>query len=248
MSNYSIKPFFIIFLFSLLACGSGPDAPGSDRLSEVKTRRLGDAQALLQQYGLSWDDFELYIRAFKKEKKLEVWAKEKGNHQFKQIDIYLFCKSSGTLGPKRREGDGQIPEGFYHIDRFNPKSQYHLSLGINYPNAADRKHADHSAPGSDIFIHGGCETVGCIPIMDSKIEILYLLAEQAHMLGQRNIPVHIFPTIMRPGPLKVLELNHPEHMALWSQMQPVYKEFNRYKRIPAISIDKHGAYQVKRLR
>ncbi|WP_368737359.1 murein L,D-transpeptidase family protein, partial [Acinetobacter pittii] len=80
------------------------------------------------------------------------------------------CALSGVLGPKRKEGDYQVPEGFYYINEFRPNSNYHLALGLNYPNAADIQWSDSLHPGNEIFIHGGCITVGCIPIQDHQIE------------------------------------------------------------------------------
>ncbi|MFC7667854.1 murein L,D-transpeptidase family protein [Hymenobacter humi] len=85
-----------------------------------------------------------------------------------------------------------MPEGFYQIDRFNPKSEYHLSLGLNYPNAADLALGEPD-PGGDIFIHGGEVTIGCLPITDIGIEEVYLIAVAARAAGQTLIPVHIFP-------------------------------------------------------
>ncbi len=90
-------------------------------------------------------------------------------------------------------GDYQVPEGFYYINEFNPRSLYHLSLGLNYPNASDRMLCDMSQPGGDIYIHGSCVTTGCIPITDGQIEELYVLAAHAKDMGQDFIPVHIFP-------------------------------------------------------
>ena len=91
---------------------------------------------LFETKELSFDGFEMFLRAFKKEKMLEVWIKEKASDKFTFLRAYQFCTTSGTLGPKRREGDLQIPEGVYYINHFNPLSNYHLSLGLNYPNAS----------------------------------------------------------------------------------------------------------------
>lgn len=242
------RTLFIILLLVLPACSNIPDTPSSDRLEAAKANSGQAAKDILAKYNLDWNNFELYLRAFKKEKELEVWAKEKGTAKFTKVAIFLFCKYSGELGPKRKEGDLQIPEGFYHIDRFNPKSKFHLSLGINYPNAADRQHADRSAPGSDIFIHGSCETVGCIPITDAKIELLYILAEQAFNLGQKQIPVHIFPVQMSQGEFKLIRSRQPEHSSFWSDLFPMYKTFNRYRQLPNFSVDQNGKYKVERLR
>jgi murein L,D-transpeptidase YafK len=100
---------------------------------------------------------------------------------------------SGAMGPKRMEGDYQVPEGFYYINEFNPNSLYHLSLGLNYPNASDRILSDSSRPGNNIYIHGNCVSTGCIPISDVPIEELYYIASNVKAQGQDFIPVHVFP-------------------------------------------------------
>lgn len=109
------------------------------------------------------------------------------------VCTYPFCASSGILGPKRKEGDRQIPEGIYYINHFNPVSNFHLSLGINYPNPSDKILSDPAQPGESFYIHGNCVTIGCIPISDDKIKELYILAVEAYNNGQVKIPVHIFP-------------------------------------------------------
>jgi murein L,D-transpeptidase YafK len=81
--------------------------------------------------------FTIFLRAYKSEQRLEVWAKNRSEKKHVLITSYPFCASSGVPGPKRQEGDGQIPEGIYYIRHFNPVSSFHLSLGINYPNASD---------------------------------------------------------------------------------------------------------------
>jgi hypothetical protein len=85
-----------------------------------------------------------------------------------------------------------VPEGFYFIDRFNPESSYHLSLGLNYPNPSDRIRSDHGRPGGDIFIHGSNQTIGCLPLGDEAIEELYLPPSMRGR-GQRGIPCTSFP-------------------------------------------------------
>ncbi|QFT77110.1 murein L,D-transpeptidase family protein [Erythrobacter sp. THAF29] len=89
-------------------------------------------------------------------------------------------------GHKRFEGDERTPEGVYTIDRRNPESRFHLSLGISYPNAQDRAYAAQygRSPGGDIFIHGqptgyrgpplpGDWTDGCIALSNAEIEELW---------------------------------------------------------------------------
>ena len=89
-------------------------------------------------------------------------------------------------GHKTVEGDGRTPEGLYYIDRRNPNSDFHLSIGISYPNKADVERARKlgKSPGGDIFIHGrGAPgeflirdwTWGCIAVTNDEIEEIYAM-------------------------------------------------------------------------
>lgn len=105
------------------------------------------------------------------------------------IKAYHVSLGNQPVGHKQFEGDGRTPEGLYYIDRRNPDSRYHLSLGISYPNRqdAERAAAQGMRAGSDIFIHGqGPEgraqskvapdwTVGCIAVTDPEIEDIYAM-------------------------------------------------------------------------
>ena len=185
---------------------------------------------------------KLFLRAFKQEQKLEAWVKAKDGDKFQIFKSYDFCKSSGKLGPKRIEGDLQIPEGVYHINRFNPKSRFHLSLGLNYPNASDLILSDKEKPGSDIFLHGGCVTVGCISITDEKIRELYLLASFAKEGNQTEIPVHIFPFKMSKSNLEKFGNQNPNNH-FWKSLQVVYHFFEDNRYLPlTIPIKRNGFY------
>lgn len=177
--------------------------------------------------------YSLYLRAFKQEFTLEVWVAAPGR-SYQLLKSYMFCATSGTVGPKRRSGDGQIPEGFYTINRFNPNSRFHLSLGLDYPNAVDRARAGRASPGGDIFIHGDCVTIGCIPITDAFIRELYLLAIWARGAGQASIPVHIFPARPSGPSWSQLEAPDDETMRLWTQLAEAHAAFERgaYRRVP----------------
>lgn len=183
--------------------------------------------------------FDLFLRVFKLEDVIEVWVKPQTIEQYTHLKDYPVCRKSGTLGPKRKEGDRQVPEGFYHIDRFNPNSSFHLSLGINYPNASDKIRGDQKAPGSDIFIHGACVTVGCLPITNPLIEELYALAEMAKG-HEGQIPVHIFPFRMN-GPLAKTD---QRHQSFWAELLPAYRFFEQKKELPIIEIDEQGKYLI----
>lgn len=194
---------------------------------------------------VSWPVKQIYVRSFKYDSQLEVWVRNRQKDPFILFKTYKICALSGALGPKRIEGDYQVPEGFYYINQFNPKSSYQLALGLNYPNASDRLLSDSAKPGNDIFIHGSCVTVGCIPI-NSQIEELYLLASYAHDQGEDFIPVHIFPirySIEKSREFLVKSSkDDPVYQRFSGRLKEVYDYFEENKKLPLITINKNGEY------
>jgi len=197
---------------------------------------------------LHWPPQQLYLRSFKYDRQLEVWVKDEKKSTFKLFKTYKICMQSGTMGPKRMEGDYQVPEGFYYINEFNPSSNYHLALGLNYPNASDKLLSDSYRPGNSIYIHGSCVSTGCIPISDFPIEELYILAAQVKEIGQDFIPVHVFP-------IKYNVKKSAEYLALATKdnkslqhfagtLQSAFEYFETKKQLPVILINKQGQYIV----
>ncbi len=217
----------------------------------VRTARQNTETALNSLYtaaGLKRDSAKIFLRILKHERILEVWAGEEVSDSLRLLASFGMTAYCGRLGPKRAQGDFQIPEGIYHIDRFNPASSYHLSLGINYPNKSDRKRTTASHPGGDIFIHGSAVTIGCVPIGNAAIEQLYIMAVDARNAGQERIPVHIFPCRMNSDKnqqmLKLLSEDYGPPMALWNELTAVYKAFEKGRRLPKVEIDRNGSYSV----
>lgn len=104
----------------------------------------------------------------------------------KVIEEYRIKLGFAPIGHKTFEGDGRTPEGLYHVDRRNPNSRFHLSLGISYPNDNDRATARAlgKSPGGDIFIHGQANpfkkdkddwTWGCISVTNKQMEDVYAM-------------------------------------------------------------------------
>jgi L,D-transpeptidase catalytic domain len=159
-------------------------APGSrthdDVLQDIGPRHrpgLRDAAALL---GVPYPPPRLALVGLKQEKTLEVWADD-GAGGWTRLRSYPVLAASGGPGPKRREGDLQVPEGVYRLTGFNPMSRYHLSIRVDYPNTDDRDAArieGRSELGGDIFIHGRAASIGCLAIGDLAIEELYLLVAE----------------------------------------------------------------------
>jgi murein L,D-transpeptidase YafK len=240
-------PDFILILF--LALLQQPTFKET-QLKNIRVKAAYDEkETLLKQnfskQNLDYNGFHLFIRAFKNEKMLEVWIREKDKETFTLLNTYEFCSSSGGLGPKRKEGDLQIPEGIYHINHFNPLSNFHLSLGVSYPNVSDKILSDPKHPGSAIYVHGNCVTIGCIPITDDKIKELYVLAVEARSNGQKNIPIHIFPSKLDEPGMRFLIDNfksQPGHIRFWENLKPIYLDFENQKKLRAVKINQKGEY------
>jgi len=243
----------IIFLLLVIICCNNVLAQ-QDFLSQqkkyarVKTAFSEKEQSIaenLRKNGLTSDDVHILIMAYKAEKQLEVYAKKKNETVYKLIAVYDVCASSGKLGPKRKQGDNQVPEGFYSIDRFNPVSNFYLSLGINYPNQSDRKKSNATKLGGDIFIHGDCVTIGCLPMTNDKIKEIYLYAVFARNNGQNNIPVYIFPFRMTAANFQTYKERYAQHQALidfWTNLKTGYDKFMLQKKELKATVDNVGNY------
>ena len=216
--------------------------------SEALQSKEDTLQKQFEAKGLKWPAKYIYIRSFKYDSQMEVWVKNDIKDPFRLFKTYKICALAGTLGPKRMEGDYQVPEGFYYINEFNPKSAYYLALGINYPNTSDRILSDSLQPGGDIYIHGSCVTVGCIPITDQQIDEVYILAAHAKDMGQDFIPVHIFPirfNVQRSVDyLNNLTKNDPSLKKFASRLEDAFDYFEKYKQLPLVMINDEGDYIV----
>jgi murein L,D-transpeptidase YafK len=217
---------FVAFLSSLWARTADD---GRFRQEQIKAPKVKQAyaekwpgiKARLHEMKVDTAKLRVFIRVLKAEKQLEVWVSSSEVYQL--YATYPICATSGIEGPKRREGDGQVPEGFYSINVFNPYSNYYISLGLNYPNASDRILSNHQSPGGAIMIHGNCVTIGCIPLTDDKIKEVYVLAAEARNRGQLDIPVHVFPSALTAANLDKLSQAHRGESVLldfWKGLQP----------------------------
>jgi hypothetical protein len=144
-----------------------------------------------QKAGVPYPPEKITLLSLKEERLMELWAWYQG--RWRLIHDYKIMGASGHMGPKLRQGDKQVPEGFYKVTLLNPKSRYHLSIKINYPNAFDKKHArreGRSKPGNNIFIHGTSYSIGCLAMGDPASEELFVLINK---IGRKNVEVIIAP-------------------------------------------------------
>ena len=146
-----------------------------------------------QRIGVAYPPTAMILVGLKHERQLEVWVSEPP----RLLKSYPILGASGTLGPKLKEGDRQVPEGLYQIESLNPNSLYHLSLRVNYPNAFDRAQGvsdGRTQLGSDIMIHGKRCSIGCLAMGDAAAEELFVLAAET---GIENIEVILSPVDFR---------------------------------------------------
>jgi murein L,D-transpeptidase YafK len=219
-----------------------------ERPAEAISHKEDTLRKQFEAKKLTWPAKYIYLRSFKFDSQLEVWVKNEVNEQFKFFKSYKVCALAGTLGPKRMEGDFQVPEGFYYVNEFNAKSNYYLSLGLNYPNASDRVLSDSLAPGGDIYIHGSCVTIGCIPLTDSQIDEIYIIAMHAKNAGQDFIPVHIFP-IKYNVPRSVEYMKNatkddPQLRQFEIRLSDAFDYFEKYRQLPVVMVNEKGDYVI----
>lgn len=233
MSRLSLGAFVSATVL-LAGCSGGLDAlaPSTDitpKLArEIKSKGFNQQDAVL-------------VRIFKEESELEVW-KKKASGQYALFKTYPICRWSGKLGPKKKIGDRQAPEGFYQVDMglLNPKSQYYLSFNLGYPN---RLESALGYTGEALMVHGACSSSGCYAMTDAQMAELYPIVLKAMQSGQRSFQVHAYP-------FRMTSANMAEHagdpnMAFWQNLKQGYDNFQSTKREPKVSVC-NGKYQFNK--
>lgn len=179
------------------------------------------------------------IRIIKESKTLELWKKNKDS-SWSRVRVYDICNYSGYLGPKKKTGDRQAPEGFYNITRgsLNPMSSEHLSINTGYPNLRDKS---YNYTGSYLMIHGGCSSAGCYAITDPSMEELYAAVRDALAAGQHSIQLQIYPFYMSDFRM-FMEKNNPNY-AFWKELKQGWDKFENTKQPIEVDI-KQGRYII----
>jgi murein L,D-transpeptidase YafK len=157
----------------------------------------------------------ILIRAFKQESELEVW-KQDSSGKMALLKTFPMCRWSGQLGPKVREGDRQVPEGFYNVTQgaMNPNSSFYLSFNVGYPNNFDRQ---LGRTGAHIMVHGDCSSMGCFAMTDGQVADIYALSREAFAGGQSAIQMQSLPFRMTPE--NMAKYRNDPHMAFWKNLK-----------------------------
>lgn len=191
-----------------------------------------DALSIMRAKGMT-PSSPIMMRIFKEEAVLEVW-KQKDTGRYEMVKSYEICKYSGDKGPKYKEGDRQAPEGFYYVGRpqMNPRSSYHLSFNLGFPNPYDRS---HGRTGTHLMVHGDCSSAGCYAMTDEGVAEIYAFAREALNGGrQKQFLVKAYPFRMTPE--NMARHHDHEHFDYWTMIKQGYDHFELTKQPPKVDV------------
>ncbi len=213
----------------LAGCDDNPGIPTTDERARVTIPP--STLALMESKGTS-KSAPVLVRAYKKEAELEIW-KMKPDGRYVHLKTFPMCRWSGQLGPKAREGDRQVPEGFYAITpgQMNPRSAYYLSFNIGYPNAYDRA---LGRGGGAIMVHGACSSAGCFSMTDKQIAEIYAIAREGFSGGQRSIQMQSYPFRMTAENLTKYRLD--PSIGFWKQLKEGSDNFEVSRQEVAVGV------------
>jgi murein L,D-transpeptidase YafK len=215
------------------------------RVSQAWTKYTDTLRKIFISKDLNYPPKDIFLRSFKSQNEMELWARNSRAEQYRLVKLYHICALSGILGPKRSEGDKQVPEGEYFIEDFNPQSDFFLSMLINYPNYSDVVLGDKKKLGGDIYIHGGCVTVGCVPMTDEVIQELYVLCLSAKLNGENYIPISIYPTRFTKKGLDYLGKQYGtevDKQKFWVNLKAGYDYFEQNRKLLPVMYSPQGKY------
>ena len=144
-----------------------------------------------------------------------------------------MCRWSGQLGPKTREGDRQVPEGFYAITpaQLNPNSNYYLSFNVGYPNQLDKA---YGRGGGLIMVHGACSSAGCLSMTDEQIAEIYALTRDAFTGGQQQVQMQSMP--FRMTAQNLAKFRADPNIAFWKNLKEGSDHFEVTQQEPKVGI------------
>ncbi len=212
---------------ALASCGPDSISPSGRALAPLSSQTL----ALLEEKHMDKSS-PILLRIFKEESQLEVW-KQNLDGQYALLKTYPICRWSGALGPKKKEGDRQAPEGFYTITRaqMNPNSNYYLAFNTGYPNAFDRA---WGRSGSELMVHGDCSSRGCYAMTNEQIQEIYALAREAFFGGQQDFQLQAYP--FRMTALNMAKHRNNPNFAFWKQLKQGYDAFEATRQAPEVAV------------
>jgi murein L,D-transpeptidase YafK len=218
----------ITSLIVLAGCSASPRQSAYSN-ARAATPIPATTLAAMDQIG-SNRDAPILIRAYKKESEIEIW-KWTTSGRYALLKTYPVCRWSGKLGPKTREGDRQVPEGFYTVTpaQMNPNSSQWLAFNVGYPNAMERS---LGRDGGDIMVHGTCSSRGCYAMTNEQIEEIYAVMREAFQGGQKSIQFQSYPFHMTAENL--VKFRNDENFEFWKNLKEGSDRFEVTKKEPAV--------------
>jgi len=214
---------------TITLAGCNPDSitPGGRSQAPLSEKTLAEMEAKRME-----KDSPILARIFKEESEMEVWKKNRDG-EYALLKTYPICRWSGDLGPKKKEGDRQAPEGFYTITpgQMNPASNYYLAFNTGFPNTYDRA---WGYTGSELMVHGDCSSRGCYAMTDEQIQEIYALARESFFGGQTAFQLQAFP--FRMTSLNMAKHRNNPNFAFWKMLKEGYDHFDATKQEPKVAV------------
>ena len=219
-------------LFAALTLVAGCSLERREQTSLRATQSSIPAETLAAMESIGTDRNQpILIRAFKKESEIEIWKRTRsGNYAL--MKTYPVCRWSGQLGPKLREGDRQVPEGFYTVTpgQMNPNSALWLSFNVGYPNAMERA---LGRTGGDIMVHGTCSSRGCYAMTNEQMDEIYAVMREAFQGGQKSVQFQSYP--FRMSVENLAKFRNDPNMPFWKNLKEGNDRFEVTKREMAVN-------------
>ena len=231
-----LAPAAVAAAVALAGCDADSIAPSGRALAPLSDKMV----ATLAEKNMDKES-PILVRLFKEESEFEVWKKNRDG-EFALLKTYPICRWSGDLGPKKREGDRQAPEGFYTISpgQMNPQSNYYLAFNTGYPNAYDRA---WGYTGSELMVHGDCSSRGCYAMTDEQIQEIYALARESFFGGQKDFQLQAFP--FRMTALNMAKHRNNPNLAFWKMIKEGYDNFEATHQEPKVAVcEKHYVFDA----
>lgn len=219
---------FLATLALLSACSLERREQSSSRAAQSTIT----AQTLAAMDSIGTDRNQpILIRAFKKESEIEIWKRTRAG-TYALMKTYPVCRWSGRLGPKTREGDRQVPEGFYTVTpgQMNPNSAMWLSFNVGYPNPMERA---LGRTGGDIMVHGTCSSRGCYAMTNEQMDEIYAVMREAFQGGQKVVQFQSYPFRMTAENLA--KFRNDPNMTFWKNLKEGSDRFEVTKREMAVN-------------
>ena len=221
---------------ALAGCNPEDVAPTGRSQAPLSEKTLAQIEAKQMD-----KDSPILARIFKEEAEMEIWKKTRDG-EFALLKTYPICRWSGDLGPKKKQGDRQAPEGFYTITpgQMNPASNYFLAFNTGFPNAYDRA---WGYTGSELMVHGDCSSRGCYAMTDEQIQEIYALARELFFGGQKAFQLEAFP--FRMTALNMAKHRNNPNFAFWKMLKDGYDSFEATRQEPKVAVcDKHYVFDA----